>query len=205
MQLECKVYCTKLYLSSSTSFIWSYIFFWISSDLSFNATDWARSPKSWFAWNWRCLNFAPIIILSMIYARSTTFSITFILGKMKFPVFPDIFTDFQIPCVFPDIKYNFKIPWFLPAGIFFSHFPCFPCFSLSVGTLSRLREFDSVAQVMWETPSLLVNHVKCKPRSCSNPLSCFRYFKALQLDIMAHTSSLKLVIISYNVALLCLI
>ena len=37
----------------------------------------------------------------MIYARSTTFSIKFILGKIKFPVFSLIFfTDFQIPCVF---------------------------------------------------------------------------------------------------------
>ena len=52
-----------------------------------------------------------IIILSMIYARSTTFSIQFILGKMKFPVFSLIFfTEFQIPCVFPDIKSNFQIP-----------------------------------------------------------------------------------------------
>ena len=57
---------------------------------------------------------------------------------MKFPVFSLIFfTDFQIPCVFPDIKYNFQIPWLFPAGILFSHFPCFPCFSLSVGTLTK--------------------------------------------------------------------
>ena len=52
-----------------------------------------------------------IIILSMIYARTTTFSIKFILGKMKFPVCSLIFfTDFQFPCVFPDIKSNFQIP-----------------------------------------------------------------------------------------------
>ena len=30
-----------------------------------------------------------------------------------------------------------------------------------------------------------------------------KYFKALQLDIIAHTPSLKFVIISYNVALSC--
>ena len=39
--------------------------------------------------------------------------------------------------------------------------------------------------------------------SCSNTLSCFMFFKALQLDIIAHTLSLKLEIISYNVGLSC--
>ena len=34
-------------------------------------------------------------------------------------------------------------------------------------------------------------------------LPCYKYFKALQLDIIDHTLSLKLVTISYNVALSC--
>ena len=77
-----------------------------------------------------------IIILSMIYARTTTFSIKFILGKMKFPVFSLIFLlIFKFPVFSLILNKIFKFPDFSLQGIFFSHFPCFPCFSLSVGTL----------------------------------------------------------------------
>ena len=46
-----------------------------------------------------------IIIVSMIYARTTTFSIKFILGKMKFPVFSLIII-FPRNVVFGDIMFS---------------------------------------------------------------------------------------------------
>ena len=61
-----------------------------------------------------------IIILSMIYARTTTFSIQFILGKMKFPVFSLIFVlIFKFPVFSLILNKIFKFPDFSPAGIFF--------------------------------------------------------------------------------------
>ena len=53
---------------------------------------------------------------------------------MKFPAFSLIFLlIFKFP-VFSLILNKIFKPHDFPAGIFFSHFPCFPCFSLSVGT-----------------------------------------------------------------------
>ena len=78
-----------------------------------------------------------IIIVSMIYAR--TFSIKLILGKMKFPVFSlIILLIFKFPVFSLILNKIFKFPDFSLQGILFSHFPCFPCFSLSVGTLMNV-------------------------------------------------------------------
>ena len=61
-------------------------------------------------------------------------------------------------------------------------------------------EIDSVAIRMVGVIILTGQTSSYCQHSCSNPLSCSKYFKALQLDIIVHTPSLKLVIISYNVA-----
>ena len=65
----------------------------------------------------------------MIYARSTTFSIKFILGKIKFPVFSLIFLlIFQFPVFSLILNKIFKFPDFCLQGIFLAIFPVFPVF-----------------------------------------------------------------------------
>ncbi len=65
-------------------------------------------------------------ILLTIYARSTTFSMRFLLDKMKFPKFSLIF------------KHNFQIPWFFPFCEFFKViFLVIPCL-WAVGTLKHI-------------------------------------------------------------------
>ena len=102
----------------------------------------------------------------MIYARSTTFSIKCILGKIKFPVFSLIFLlIFKFPVFSLILNKIFKFPDFSLQGIFFSHFPCFPCFSLSVGTLQYAQIIITVAfltcQLLVVLAELLNDMVSC--------------------------------------------
>ena len=84
-------------------------------------------------------NVKSINILSMIYAQSTTFSIKFILGKIKFPVFSLLLLlIFKFPVFSLILNKIVKFPDFSLQRILLS----VSMFSLSVGTLMDIVRYS---------------------------------------------------------------